>query len=159
VRKFLFFAAVAGGTAALDLATKALIEANFRLYESVPVVKGFFHLTYVRNPGAAFGMFGGTSSSRIPFFVVLTLAVLAVLLWMYSRLGPGTKRVATGFALIFGGAVGNLVDRLRYGEVVDFLDVFLGNNHWPAFNVADVAICVGAGLILLDELTSRKQAA
>lgn len=157
MRRYTLFALVAGLGAGLDLATKAWVESRFTLYESVPVVDGFFSLTYVRNPGAAFGILSWAAEWRTALFVGVTLAALAGIAWMYGRLEPGRRAEGFGLALISGGALGNLADRVRYGEVVDFLDVYWRHHHWPAFNVADIAITVGAGLVILSEFTHRKR--
>lgn len=149
------------GTAAavflLDQATKAWVVSSFALYESVPVIPGLFHLTYVRNPGAAFGLFAGQAAAfRVPFFLAVTAVALVVIAWVARRLPPGRPWALGALALVFGGATGNLVDRVRWGEVVDFLDVFWRTHHWPAFNVADAAITVGVTVLILEELFAKK---
>ncbi len=120
----------------LDQATKLYVDARFALYESVPVIEGWFHLTYIRNKGAAFGILSN-SAVRVPFFVGVTIVALAVILWYVKRLRTDQQLAAFALALIFAGALGNLLDRVRLGEVIDFLDVFWRQHHWPAFNVAD----------------------
>jgi signal peptidase II len=131
----------------LDQATKLYIDARFDLYESVPVIKGWFHLTYIRNKGAAFGIFAD-SAVRIPFFIGVTIIALLVIVWYLRRVRVDQQLAAFSLALIFAGALGNLIDRVRLGEVIDFLDVFWRHYHWPAFNVADSAICVGVALLI-----------
>ena len=147
------FGLIAGLVVVLDQASKAWVLEGFRLYESRPVIEGWFHLTYVRNPGAAFGLFAGSAEAfRVPFFLGVTaiaLAVIAVIAW---RLPKGRPLLFASLALVFGGAVGNLIDRVRWGEVVDFFDVFWRTHHWPAFNVADAAISVGMTLLIAAEL-------
>jgi len=133
----------------LDQATKLYIDSCFALYESVPVFEDFFHITYVRNKGAAFGIFAD-SSVRIPFFIAVSTVAAIGILWYYRRLQAGQSLLRWALALVFAGAVGNLIDRIRLGEVIDFLDVHWYQYHWPAFNVADSAITVGVGLLLLD---------
>jgi signal peptidase II len=130
-----------------DQATKLYVDARFELYESVPVIPGWFHLTYIRNKGAAFGIFAD-SAVRIPFFITMTLVALVVILWYLRRLRADQQLAAFALALIFAGALGNLIDRIRLGEVIDFLDVFWRQHHWPAFNVADSAICIGVALLI-----------
>jgi signal peptidase II len=153
LRSFPLFASTAAGVVVLDQATKALVLARLALYESVVVLPDFFNLTHVRNPGAAFGLFAGRAASfRTPFFLVATLVALVVILIALKRIGPGERWKRFALALVFGGALGNLVDRLRWGEVVDFLDVFWRTYHWPAFNVADSAITVGVGVLLAAEI-------
>ncbi len=153
------FALGAAAIVALDLATKAWVVAAFTLYESVPVIEGFFHLTYVRNPGAAFGLFASFGEGfRIPFFLGVTAVALGAILYFLARLEPGRPWTLAALTLVFGGAVGNLIDRVRWGEVVDFLHVFWRDYHWPAFNVADSAITVGMTILILEELLgSRKR--
>jgi signal peptidase II len=131
----------------LDQATKLYVDARFALYESVPVIEGWFHLTYIRNKGAAFGILAN-SSVRIPFFIGVTLVALLAIFWYLHRLRADQRLAAFALSLIFAGAFGNLIDRVRLGEVIDFLDVFWRHHHWPAFNVADSAICVGVGLLI-----------
>lgn len=133
----------------LDQATKLYIDRRFALYESVTVIENFFHITYVRNKGAAFGMLSD-SAFRVPFFItVATVAALGIL-WYLRQLREDQRLLQFALSLVFAGAVGNLIDRIRLGEVIDFLDVHWYQHHWPAFNVADSAITVGVGLLLLD---------
>lgn len=147
------FYLIALGTVALDQATKALIVRHLRLGQSLPVLPGFFDLTFILNPGAAFGFLAGLPAGiRQPFFVCVALAAAGLILFYRHRYLRQQPLASGALALILGGAVGNLIDRLRYGMVVDFLDVYLGPYHWPAFNVADSAISVGVGLMLLDAL-------
>ncbi|WP_106005893.1 signal peptidase II [Neomoorella humiferrea] len=123
----------------LDQLTKYIVRINFQPNESLPVINSFFHLTYVNNPGAAFGLF----AYKTPVFVAITVLVVAVILIAYRILPPGSPVMRLALALITGGALGNLIDRLRFGYVVDFLDFRV----WPVFNLADVAIV--SGVILL----------
>lgn len=135
---------------ALDQFTKLLIMTTMHLHESIPVVSGFFNLTYIRNPGAAFGMFATTNSAfRLVFFVGTSLFALGLLGTIFYRMHPDDVWGQLTVSSIFGGAIGNLMDRLQYGEVVDFLDVYIGSYHWPAFNVADSAISVGVVSLLI----------
>lgn len=133
----------------LDQATKLYVDSHFRLHESVTVIENFFHLTYVRNKGAAFGIFAD-SAIRIPFFITVSLVAAVGILWYLRRLQDQQKLVSFALALIFSGAIGNLIDRVRFGEVIDFIDVHWYQYHWPAFNVADSAISIGVTLLLLD---------
>ncbi len=146
------FGAAAGAVVALDQATKAWVQAAFRLHESRPVIEGWFHLTYIRNPGAAFGLFAGQDAVlRQALFLGVTAVALVAIGVMVHRLPAGRHAALAGLALVFGGAVGNLIDRVRWGEVVDFLDVFWRTHHWPAFNLADSAITVGVAVLLFEE--------
>ncbi len=143
----------------LDQATKAVVEARIPLHDVRPVIPGLFQLTHVKNRGAAFGLFADSPSElKIVLLIavsVLALGLVLVLLWRHQPgAWPGAWRTGVGLALILGGATGNLFDRLLHGSVVDFLDFYLRSYHWPAFNVADSAIVVGAGLLVLDMLLS-----
>lgn len=146
------FWALAGLVVLLDQVTKAWVLATYRLHETLPVIPGWFHLTYVRNPGAAFGLFSGRAEAfRVPFFLAVTAVALVVILITAWRTDASRRWFLAALGLVCGGAVGNLIDRLRWGEVVDFLDVFWKTHHWPAFNVADSAITVGVILLVLEE--------
>lgn len=134
---------------ALDQATKLYIDHAFRLYESVTVIENLFNITYVRNKGAAFGILS-ESAYRVPFFITVSLAAAAGIIWYLSRLEANKKLAAFALSLVFSGAIGNLIDRIRLGEVIDFLDVHWHQYHWPAFNVADSAITVGVALLIVD---------
>lgn len=131
----------------LDQLTKLYIDRTFQLYESQPVIKGVFSITYVRNQGAAFGILA-KQSLRVPFFITIALIAAVGILWAIHRLRPDQKLASFSLALILAGAVGNLIDRIRLGEVIDFLDVYWRSHHWPAFNIADSAITVGVVLLL-----------
>lgn len=135
---------VAGAVLILDQATKAWVLANLPLGGSIPVIPGFFDLTHVHNPGGAFGFLAGMSPEiRSLLFVAVSLLATGLILYFYWQTPVGQRVLAVGISLLFGGAVGNLVDRIRFGIVVDFLDLYAGDLHWPAFNVADSAITVG----------------
>ena len=135
----------------LDQATKLLVDRLLALHESHQVVDGFLRLTYVRNRGAAFGIL---SDAELPYqsalFSLLSLAALSAIALYAWRLPAQSRLPKTALALIIGGAVGNLVDRMRLGYVIDFVDAYVGPHHWPAFNVADSAITVGVCLLILD---------
>ncbi|MBW1860403.1 MAG: signal peptidase II [Deltaproteobacteria bacterium] len=121
-----------------------LIAAGVVLLDQLP---GFFNLTYIRNTGGAFGLLAGEASRlRVGLFLAVSSAALGIIFYLYTKIPPGRKWLDAGLALTFGGALGNLIDRLRFGEVVDFLDFHIGTMHWPAFNVADSAISVGVGI-------------
>ena len=134
-----------------DQVTKAMIAATIPLHSSISVIEGFFDLTHVKNRGAAFGLFATIDSPMRTvllhgvafgvFFAVLTYAMKSSVAW---------TRLQVGLSLILGGALGNLVDRVRFGSVTDFLDFYVGSHRWPAFNVADSAITIGVCLLALD---------
>jgi signal peptidase II len=140
---------IAGGVAVLDQAAKMAVLAWLPLHRSVPVIPGLFDLTHIRNPGGAFGMLARQSAGvRNAVFLVFSSLAVGLILHFYRSTPPSHRLLTTGFALVLGGAVGNLVDRLRFGHVVDFLDFYIGRYHWPAFNVADSAITVGILIFL-----------
>ena len=148
---------IAGLVVFFDQLSKFYIDRHFVLHESLEVVRNFFHITYVRNKGAAFGMLAD-SAFRIPFFIAVALLAIAGILWYLRQVADEQRDQQIGLSLVLGGAIGNLIDRVRLGEVVDFLDVHWYRHHWPAFNVADIAICVGVGLLLLGMWRSERQA-
>ena len=137
---------------AFDQWTKAIVLKNFVWGESIDVIKGFFSFTYVRNTGAAFGIFAKSDPSfREPFFLVVPVLALVMIGVIFRKIPATHSLMAVALSLVMGGAVGNLIDRIRFGYVVDFLDFhWKFQYHFPAFNVADSAICVGVGLMLLD---------
>ncbi len=143
---------------ALDQISKFAVQANLQLYESVPVIPGLFNITYVLNPGAAFGILRGQSESfRIGFFVGMT--ILSCILIFVLIIREYSYKVRTfAYTAVMSGAVGNMIDRLRVGKVVDFLDFYFKNWHWYTFNIADCFITVGIGVLLLDLLFLNKGA-
>lgn len=146
--------AIALAVTALDQASKLVIVSAMRLGQSVPVIPGLFDISYVLNPGAAFGILASRSSAfRSPFFVLVSLLAICLIVYYYHQhLHEPARLPAAALGLILGGAVGNLIDRLRLGMVIDFLDFHVSGYHWPAFNVADASISVGVGLMLLQML-------
>ncbi|MEK6814855.1 MAG: signal peptidase II [Nitrospirota bacterium] len=133
-----------------DRVTKNLVEAKLRLSESVPVVAGWVDLVRVENPGAAFSLFADWSPGvRQAVLVAYSVIAILILAWLIFRPWGKGRLVPISLGLILGGAAGNLVDRLRTGRVVDFVDLHWGGWHWPAFNVADSAITIGVALLLL----------
>ena len=132
----------------LDQVTKLWIDASMALHASFPVIDGFFNITYVRNPGAAFGFLAGAAPVfRTLFFLAVTVAAIVLILYYLYKTPSRGPFLTISLALILSGALGNMIDRVRLGEVIDFLDVYIGTTHWPAFNVADSAICVGAAIM------------
>lgn len=128
-----------------------MVIQRLPLYQRVEVIQGFFNLTHVRNTGGAFGIFGGEKGGvGSLLFVVVSLLAIGAIIFLFIKIREGEKALALSFSLVLSGAIGNLIDRLRYGEVVDFLDFHLSTYHWPAFNVADSAICIGIGLMALE---------
>ena len=136
-----------------DQATKAIVVRTMRLGQSIPIVPGYFDLTFVLNPGAAFSLLA-TLPERIrsPFFILISVAAAVLIVVYRARHLRGHRLATVSLGLILGGAVGNLIDRIRYGVVVDFLDAHVHQYHWPVFNVADSAISVGVTLLLIEML-------
>ncbi|WP_446809117.1 signal peptidase II [Methylomonas sp. 2BW1-5-20] len=144
--KWLWISAV---TLVLDQASKLAVDGNMQLFESIPLIP-YFNLTYVHNTGAAFSFLaqaGGWQRWLFAGLAVVMCSIIAV--WLY-RLQKHETLMAVALSLVLGGAIGNLIDRVAYGYVIDFLDVYYQDWHWPAFNIADSAICIGVGLMLLE---------
>ncbi len=128
----------------LDQLTKFIVDRTMPLHHSIPVIDDLFSLTYIRNTGAAFGMLAGSAAEfRWPFLVLFSIVAIGFIIMMLRRLPDGEVGLITALAFILGGAIGNLIDRIAYGEVIDFLDFYWSNHHWPAFNVADSFITIG----------------
>ncbi len=148
---------VALGTAilviALDQLTKAVVVSRMRLHQTIPLLDGFAALTYVRNTGAAFGILAGHSEAlRVPFFLLVSVLAVVLLAW-FLRSVPGERRlIVAACGAVAGGALGNMIDRVLLGEVIDFVDLSIGAYHWPAFNVADSAITLGVLVLCVDAL-------
>jgi signal peptidase II len=144
---------------ALDQATKLLVMDHLPLGGQVPLIPGLLNLVHIHNKGAAFGLLSGWSAEFAwLFFVITTVLVLAVLGYLLWRLPADHWPAALGYSLILTGALGNLIDRIRLGEVVDFIDVYWGRYHWPAFNVADSLVCVGAAVLVWVVIREEKTA-
>ncbi len=140
---------VSGSIISADQITKYLIKVNFVLYDNFIVIKNFFNITYILNPGGAFGFLANQSLEiRKLVFLLMSSLIACFVLWFYKKTASHFVFLSYGLALIFGGAVGNLIDRFQYGKVVDFLDFYIGTTHWPAFNVADSAISIGMGILV-----------
>jgi len=147
---------IAGLVLLADQASKLWILHSLDPGRVIEVIPGFFNIVHVQNPGGAFGFLAGSSPQwRALVFVFFTLVAMGMILYLYKSTPARHKWLLTAFSLIIGGALGNLLDRLRLGEVVDFLDLYAGSLHWPAFNAADSAITVGM-LIFGFSLICRK---
>jgi signal peptidase II len=143
---------IATAVVALDRLTKWVVSQNITLHDSVDVIPGMFRLTHVQNQGAAFGLFSDSPSEwKVAMLILFSIAALAVVSALLWKNGNAMNTTAISLSLVFGGALGNLWDRVSDGRVIDFLDFYLGSHHWPAFNIADSAIVVGA-LLLLSEI-------
>lgn len=153
--KRLPYLAIAAAVIVLDLITKQMILAEFRLHEAREIIPNFFQLILVRNTGAAFGIGAQSDSPLVPLLLNVGAIAVFIIVVVYSlRTAISDRILQVGLHLILGGAIGNLIDRFRFGWVVDFLDFYVviggREHHWPAFNVADSAICVGIGLLMID---------
>lgn len=143
---------------ALDQISKYIVLKSIELHESIPVISGFFNLVHTRNRGMAFGILNRPGSDLGSYVLVTaTLVAVVLLLFWFSRLKQKERILAPGLSLILGGAIGNLIDRIRLREVIDFLDFDLVLIHWPAFNVADSAITIGTFWVVLSLLFLRPQ--
>jgi signal peptidase II len=157
-KKNILFLSITGLVVLLDQLTKGWIIATMRLHDAYPVIDGFFNIVYVRNPGAAFGFLAGASPLfRSVFFLAVTLAAILLILHYLRQTKIEEIFLVLALALILAGAVGNLIDRIRFGEVIDFLDVYIGAHHWPAFNIADASITTGASVLVMFLLGKRKE--
>jgi signal peptidase II len=158
MRRFHFLTAVA--VLLLDRFSKHLVAREISLHDSLTVIPRIFYITHVENRGAAFGLFNDSPSGwkigLLVLFSIVALVIVSALLWRSSHTMTAS---AVGLSLILGGALGNLWDRLLNGRVVDFLLVYIGSYQWPAFNVADSAIVIGAGLLVLEILFAKTPAA
>ena len=140
---------------AFDAFTKWLVLKKFDIHEALPVIPNFFQLVHVRNTGAAFGIGANAASPIVPMMLNIGAIAVFIVVVIYSfRSAVSDRLLQTGLHLILGGAIGNLIDRFRFKSVIDFLDFYVTiggrEHHWPAFNVADSAICIGIGLLFLD---------
>ncbi|MCP4625256.1 MAG: signal peptidase II [bacterium] len=149
MNKYTRLAIIAGLVIVLDQITKAIILNTLPLYDSITVISGFFNITHVHNPGGAFGFLANQSPLvRQAVFIVAALIATVLVFFLYRGAPPTHPWLSAALALIFGGAIGNLIDRIRFHWVVDFLDVYIKKYHWPAFNVADSAITVGIAIFI-----------
>ncbi|RLV61431.1 lipoprotein signal peptidase [Parashewanella curva] len=138
----------------LDQLSKQWVLANFKLYESIELLP-IFNFTYVRNYGAAFSFLHDASGWQVWFFSAIAIGISVLLTFWLRKESVTQWRLNLAFTLVIGGAIGNLIDRLIHGFVVDFLDFYWGTSHFPAFNIADSAICIGAGLLILDSFVNN----
>jgi signal peptidase II len=141
----------------LDLVSKYLVETHLHFGDKREVIEGFFYLTHVRNPGAAFGLFATAPAAfRLTFFIGISTVAIGIIISFFRKLAPGDRLSALALGSILGGAIGNLLDRIRYGEVVDFLHFRLWKGYsWPDFNFADSFIVVGVALLVLELLATE----
>ena len=137
-----------------DQVSKWLMVSRLSLYETI-IVMPYFNLTMAHNEGAAFSFLAQAGGWQRWFFIWLALIISVVLLVWLAKLKPTEKLEAISLSLILGGAIGNVIDRISYGYVIDFIDLYIGHNHWPVFNIADSAICIGAILLVADSFKSQ----
>jgi signal peptidase II len=154
--KVSFVACVAGGVIVLDQLTKWWVRQELPLYETVPVIDGFFSITHARNPGGAFSLFAGVSHGiRVPFFFIAAATAIAVLVYYLRQIPSDQRWLLFAIAGVLGGAIGNLIDRIVLGGVTDFLLVYWRQYQWPAFNVADSFISIGVCILVGHSLFAR----
>jgi signal peptidase II len=128
----------------VDQVSKLIVDRTMPLHHSIPIIENFFNLTYIRNTGAAFGIFAGASARfRLPLLILFSAFAIGFIVIMLKRLSDKETGLIIALAFVLGGALGNLIDRVLYGEVIDFLDFYWSDYHWPAFNLADSFITVG----------------
>ena len=153
VNKYLLSGTLAVVVIITDQLTKFLIQVNLPLNKYIIVISGFFNLTHIRNPGGAFSLLSGVGNLffLITSFIVLLIVILFLVMAPNDKLWP-----ISSLSLILGGAVGNMIDRVRFGEVIDFIDLFYKNYHWPAFNIADASITIGVFMLFIDMIFLRK---
>ena len=133
----------------IDQITKRIVDTTMQLYQSIELIP-YFQLTYMRNQGAAFSFLSGAGGWQRWFFIALAVIASVFICFWLKKLNRSQRWEAIAWSLVLGGALGNLIDRILYGYVIDFLDVYIGDWHWPAFNVADSAITLGVAMLLLD---------
>jgi signal peptidase II len=152
-----FFFAVILAVVAVDQATKFWVFHNFALYESKVLISGFFNLTYLTNNGAAFSILAGQPALWRQVFFMGAAGAALVFIWLAQRsFGRNSTLYTVALSLIAGGAIGNLIDRIRFGFVIDFLDIYIGTHHWPAYNIADSAITMGVVLFIFKNLVLER---
>jgi signal peptidase II len=142
----------------MDQVSKFVIMKYIPIHQSVPIIKGLFELVHIRNRGIAFGIMNYASIDLTTYTLIfLNFAAIFLMIYWFFKLEAHEKKIALGISLVLGGAVGNLIDRARFREVIDFLDFYVGSHHWPAFNLADSAISIGAIWIAANIIFIKKQ--
>ena len=151
--KYLFLLITSSALIVIDQYTKFMVTLHIPINYSIKVVEGFFNLTHIRNSGVAFGIFSDQNSELKPYLLIFVsiIAIIAILV-IFHQSGKNKKIAQTGLVLVFSGAIGNLIDRVLHKEVIDFIDFFIDNQHWPAFNIADSCITIGVMLMIADML-------
>lgn len=146
MQKYKILLLVSSTVVFFDQLTKGLIAQHLYLHQSIEVINGVFNITYIRNPGAAFSLFSASNEIFRTFFLIAVSIVALIVVFLVYRSLKDNLLYRIALSLITGGAAGNLIDRIRFKEVIDFLDIYIGQYHWPAFNVADSAITIGVFL-------------
>ncbi len=155
-KKYIRLIWIAGIVVGLDQLSKAIVMKTMALYQTTAVIPGFFSFTHIHNPGGAFGFMANQNATvRVMLFIVAALVALGLIFYFYCNTPDTLPVLSIGLALIFGGAIGNLIDRIRFGMVVDFFDVYIGDMHWPAFNVADSAVSIGMTIFIFHILFKK----
>jgi len=150
MRKNILFITVAAVVVIFDQITKLILIARLPVGQRLPIIDGLFDLVHVRNTGVAFGIFSRSAFAyRAIFFLAASLIAMTIIVLFLRKLRQDQTGWIVGLGLVFGGAIGNLIDRVRLGEVIDFADFYVGNFHWPAFNVADSAVTIGALYLMI----------
>jgi signal peptidase II len=148
--KYIRLAVFGGCVVIVDQITKLLILKYLPFNQNIGVISGFFDIVHINNPGGAFGLLANLSPQwRTIIFLFISSLAVGLIFYFYIKTPQSHPWLAAGFALIFGGAIGNLIDRLRFGYVIDFLDFYIAKYHWPAFNIADSAITVGLAIFVI----------
>jgi signal peptidase II len=157
-KSYLIFFITAVVLVVLDQLTKSIVASALQLHDAVPLINGLINLVHVRNPGAAFGFLAKAPVwFRSVFFIAVTLGAMVLILFYLRQTREADMGQVVALSFIFAGAAGNLIDRIRFGEVIDFIDVYVSTHHWPAFNVADSAITVGAVLLIISLIKRPKE--
>lgn len=155
-KEYTVFVLAAGALVLLDQLTKYLVVRALPLNTGEVIIRGFLNLVHIHNPGGAFSIFAGHDSEwKKPIFILLTLVVVSIIFYAYGKVSRGDWWNRAAYIGVFSGAIGNLIDRIRMGEVIDFIDFYAGDWHWPAFNVADCAISIGAVMLLISLLRGK----
>ncbi len=159
-KKYLIILIITLPVILLDQLTKFYIQKSMKLHQSIKVIDGFFDITYVLNKGAAFSFLADKPEGfTIPFFVIVSVIAIGIIGFLFYKTEKNDYISLIAFALLLGGSIGNLIDRLRHGAVTDFLDFYIKQYHWPAFNVADSAITTGISLFLFSLIFFKKKTA
>ncbi len=159
-KKYIIILIVTFPVIVLDQLSKFYIQKTMKLYQSIKVIDGLFDITYVLNKGAAFSFLADKPEGfTTPFFVIVSVAAIGIISFLFYKTEKNDYISLIAFALLLGGSIGNLIDRIRHGAVTDFLDFYFQQYHWPAFNVADSAITTGVFLFLFSQIFFKKKTA